>query len=223
MPSLIKKIRSAALGEDTNPYAKRDNPSNPSYNPTAVRQGADPLSSTPRGNANPTTSPRGSIDYLAEARRASGRDPVTGKKSAPKASTKSKSLQNIRNKVRGGPSGGESSRSGGASASRETPYNPATDPANPFADPEAYTNARSKAPAQVQHRQQTHEDHRGDARYEQYIWQMKERELARLAWQEPAGGSFYAPPRRPTVARESYASGWGADIIFAGQVPYTMR
>ncbi|CAI6332546.1 unnamed protein product [Periconia digitata] len=194
MAPFLKKVRTATLGEKPNPYNKRNNPSNPTYNPTSVSQDPDPLS-LPENTT--TVSPRGSIDYLAEARQASGRDPVTGKRAIPatssegnQASHKPRSFMKLRHKI------GASHRDANPNSNQDN--SGSTDPANPFADPEPEPHAKANSGTQQQTADSNGNHNNGNVnmRYEQYIWQMRERELARQAWQEPAGGSFYAPPRR---------------------------
>lgn len=71
MPSFFSKI--TGLSKHKNPYA---NPQHPCRAPLSQKAVGDSQSSTPQ----PSASPRGSIDYLAEARMAINRDPVTGKR-----------------------------------------------------------------------------------------------------------------------------------------------
>lgn len=79
MPSFFKKIFHPSYPGKANPYSRPDHPSN-SKNKSAQ------ITVNPSTGSNPQpqppsqrSSPRGSIDYLAEARQASGRNPITGK------------------------------------------------------------------------------------------------------------------------------------------------
>ncbi|KAF2188308.1 hypothetical protein K469DRAFT_685031 [Zopfia rhizophila CBS 207.26] len=94
--SAMKKFfRPAIPGGKVNPYA---NPQNPNRNPPQ----APPATTITNAFKGPA-SPRGSRDYLAEAREAVGRDRVTGKKKAAVSSSAhgESSDSKVRN-VRGG-------------------------------------------------------------------------------------------------------------------------
>ncbi|PSN62092.1 hypothetical protein BS50DRAFT_577951 [Corynespora cassiicola Philippines] len=170
MPSFSKLRPSAHKG---NPYS---NPNHPNHNP-APAPALAPATPSQTLNTTPAqhrpASPRGSFDYLAEARTAVGRDPVTGKRIQHQRShnelaqrrrvqeqeraqtqTQSRSLSAV----------AEGSRRGGNGEDRSA-----------FAD-------RNEGVRRTL-----------GTRYDLFVQEMKERRLGGI--REPSGG-YYAPERR---------------------------
>lgn len=163
MPSL-KKLFNPKPGSTRNPYANPNHPTNiaSSSFPTAA---PTPFKVEPPQRPR-SASPRASVDYLAEARQASGRDPVTGKRVAARAADPRGSV------VAGASSGGGRGTAGGGAGAGAAG---SVDQTSAYAD-------RNRNVKRAQ-----------GTKYDLFVQEMKERE--RGAWREPDRG-FYAPERR---------------------------
>lgn len=168
MPSVFKKIfHTSYPGGKHNPYADPEHPSNPNYyaSPSSIPASHNfkPQQLPPR-----PASPRDSHDYLAEARQAVGRDPVTGKRISGRSSARSKSAPGANR----------------APAAARSVQNETGAPGGPG-------GSRRNVVAST-------ERNEGDAgqigtRYDMFVQEMRGRE--RGGWREPEGG-YYAPERR---------------------------
>jgi hypothetical protein len=175
----FKKIFHPSAGGRQNPYS---NPHHPNHDPKP----APPTDNSfpPRPTTAEPASPRGSFDYLAEARQAVGRDPVTGRHlhaaSTPELHFDSPTYQ--RPPVRA--VGGESSWTG------------ATEVARSRGEISAF-NSRNNGVRIT-----------SGTRYDLFVQEMKDRKMG--GYRPPEGG-YYAPP--PKQATEFYApaANWRAE------------
>ncbi|KAF2265775.1 hypothetical protein CC78DRAFT_615618 [Lojkania enalia] len=173
--TLKKVFHTSQPNSQKNPYI---NPHHPNHNPAP----APPTTTTatafrPRSPARPSASPRGSSDFLAEAREAVGRDRITGRRlvhSTPSPGPRSHSL----------PPGQIISRGRTLQTDQD-----------PFADPQAEEGETSTFSMRNQGVRA-----KSGTRYDLFVREMKERREG--AVREPTGG-YYAP--KPRQLTEFYA------------------
>jgi hypothetical protein len=187
MPSLKKLFTSSS---SRNPYT---NPHHPTViaatTPTA---GTKPLASQPAPQPAPpqSASPRGSFDYLAEAREALGRDPVTGRP-LPSQSASGAAEPSTRRAVPAPVAEGSHAAGGTASGTRGPGVGVVV----------AQGRSVDASSAFGQRNEGVTRTH--GTKYDLFVQQMKEREKG--GWRDPVEG-YFAPERR---VGEFYAPGRG--------------
>ena len=179
MPS-IKKLFTPTSSVK-NPYANRNHPT--------IIAATTPVAATKFCTPQPppvrSASPRGSFDYLAEAREAVGRDPVTGRAGASQSAAGRAGGVAERDFVVA--EGSRAAASGSGSGGTRTGAGPVLE--GPIDRTSAYGNRNEGVT-------RTH-----GTQYDLFVQQMKDRKMG--VWREPEGG-FYAPERR---LGEFYAPG----------------
>ncbi|KAF2682114.1 hypothetical protein K458DRAFT_420051 [Lentithecium fluviatile CBS 122367] len=155
------------------PSANKPNPYANPHHPTNVASSSATKASRPMPPPPPSASPRGSFDYLAEAREAAGRDPVTARRVAPRAIT-----------AFSGPTAGatvESSRQPLTSSSTTRPADMALGTAGNADQTSAYASRNAGVKKTL------------GTKYDLFVQQVKD--LEKGGWREPQEG-FYAPERK---------------------------